>query len=324
MLLPRRLLFPLTILALFPVLARSQGPMTPPPSSDGPAKEYQDSPEGLRWQLQDILNAARDQDISRLKSLVRQTEIPNSEDWFIETFGRDPGKDWAEAYRSGLAENEENLEKTLTQLAGEDGEFMPRNINGDPAPARKIEESMVDALQRPLDIFYAGWKIRGAPEDSKSVPIGYFVFIEGRFRWDGAAGTDEIEPEPASDQTPLKEVSPAQTAAGPNEPSPDSKDGAVSRPGVGGIGYPSCDYCPDPAYTRAARSHHLQGIVVLRGIIQTDGSITDIQVLKSPDPELTEIAIEAVNKWHMNPAHRADGEPVPVLVPFEIEFRLVR
>jgi TonB family protein len=68
----------------------------------------------------------------------------------------------------------------------------------------------------------------------------------------------------------------------------------------------------------------MEGTVLLKAIVQADGGVTDIQVVKSPSPELTEIALEGVSKWHMNPARRADGEPVPVFVPIEIVFRLVK
>jgi TonB family protein len=68
----------------------------------------------------------------------------------------------------------------------------------------------------------------------------------------------------------------------------------------------------------------MEGIVVLQAIIQTDGRVTDIQVVKSPYPELTEMALEGVNKWHMNPARRMDGEPVPAIVPIEVTFRLLQ
>src|SRR5260370_21008 len=75
--------------------------------------------------------------------------------------------------------------------------------------------------------------------------------------------------------------------------------------GAGGIGYPSCDYCPDPQYTKLARKNRMEGTVVLKVIVQADGGVTDIQVLKSPSPEFTEMALEGVSKWHMNPARRA-------------------
>jgi TonB family protein len=278
----------------------------------------------LRWQLQDILNVAKNHNRPKLESLLRQTEIPNFREWFTKTFGREKGEGWAGAYRLNLDENEKNFEELLAQLAGEDGEFLTRNVNDDPAPAREIEAGMVDALQRPVVIFFASWKERGSPQNSKSISIGYFVFLDGRFRWDSAISSIKIQPEPASNIAAPQDVSSAQTAGGPNTPPASGKDKGILRVGVGGVGIPTCDYCPDPGYTKLAREKHLEGIVVLQVTIQADGGVTDIQVVKSPSPELTEMAVEGVSRWRMNPARRADGEPVSVRVPIEVTFRLVR
>jgi TonB family protein len=318
------------ILALFLLLtivslsASSQGPIAPRPSPSTSVREYPNSPEGLRWQLQDILNAARDHNRSRLESLVKQTEIPNYKEWFTGTFGREKGDIWAEAYERYLGQGEKDLEVGMIQLAGEDGEFETRKVNDDPAPARKMEVAMVVALQRPVDILFASWKKREAPRDSKSSPIGYFFYLEGRFRLNSAFSSAEIQLDPGADNAASRENLPAQTAVSPNNPPVSGKGNGVSPPGVGGVGYPSCDDCPQPEYTQLARAKHLEGTVVLQVTIQADGSITDIDVVKTPGAELTQMAIDGVSKWHMNPARLADGEPVPVRVPIEVTFRLVK
>ncbi len=259
-----------------------------------------------------------------MESLVMRTEIPNYKEWFTKTFGREKGDSWAEAYEGNLGEDEKYLEVIVTQLAGQDGEFLTRKVNDDPAPARKMEVDMVEALQRPVDIFFASWKKRGSPQDSKSIPIGYFVFLEGRFRLDSAIGSTEIQMEPATDNAAPRDLPPARTGVGPDDSPASGMDKSVSRSGVGGVGYPSCDDCPQPEYTPLARAKRLEGTVVLQVVIQADGGVTDIQVVKSPSSELTQMAIEGVSKWHMNPARRADGEPVPVMVPVEVTFRLVK
>jgi TonB family protein len=287
-------------------------------------RAYPNSQDGLRWQLQDILNAARDHSHSRLESLIKQTEIPNYKEWFARTFGREKGDSWAGAYETNLSENERYLEVEATKLAAEDGEFVARKVNDDPAPARKMEVGMVDALQRPVNIFFASWKKRESSQDSNASSIGYFVFLEGKFRLDSAISSTEIQLEPGSDSPTPRDVPPARTAVGPNNPPASGMDYSVSRPGVGGVGYPSCDDCPQPEYTKLARTKRLEGTVVLQVIIQADGGVTNIEVMKSPDAELTQMAIDGVSKWHMNPARLAGGDPVPVRVPIEVTFRLLK
>jgi hypothetical protein len=64
--------------------------MTPPRSESDAPRIYDNSPDGLRWRLQDILNAARAHISARLEFMIKLTEIPDSA-WFMRTFGQDKG-----------------------------------------------------------------------------------------------------------------------------------------------------------------------------------------------------------------------------------------
>ena len=99
--------------------------------------------------------------------------------------------------------------------------------------------------------------------------------------------------------------------------------GGAFRPGTGGVGYPSCAYCPDPKYSEDARKAKYQGTVVLQAVITADGRAIDIQVVKGPGLGLEEKAVEAVKGWRFNPAMGPAGKPVPVSVPIEVTFRLL-
>jgi periplasmic protein TonB len=99
--------------------------------------------------------------------------------------------------------------------------------------------------------------------------------------------------------------------------------GGAFRPGTGGVGYPSCAYCPDPKYSEEARKAKYQGTVVLQAVITADGRAIDIQVVKGPGLGLEEKAVEAVRQWRFKPALGPNGKPVPVIVPIEVTFRLL-
>ena len=99
--------------------------------------------------------------------------------------------------------------------------------------------------------------------------------------------------------------------------------GGAFRPGTGGVGYPTCVYCPDPKYSEEARKAKYQGTVVLQAVITVDGRVTEVQVVKGPGLGLEEKAIEAVKDWRLKPAMGPNGKPVPVIVPLEITFRLL-
>ncbi len=99
--------------------------------------------------------------------------------------------------------------------------------------------------------------------------------------------------------------------------------GGAFRPGTGGVGYPSCLYCPEPQYSEDARKAKFQGIVVLQVIIQPDGHATNIQVVKGAGLGLDEKAIEAVRTWRFKPAIGPSGTPVATVTPIEVNFRLL-
>ena len=99
--------------------------------------------------------------------------------------------------------------------------------------------------------------------------------------------------------------------------------GGAFRPGTGGVGYPSCMYCPEPQYSEDARKAKFQGIVVLQVIIQPDGHATNIQVVKGAGLGLDEKAIEAVRTWRFKPAIGPNGTPVATITPIEVNFRLL-
>lgn len=99
--------------------------------------------------------------------------------------------------------------------------------------------------------------------------------------------------------------------------------GGAFRPGTGGVGYPSCVYCPDPKYSEEARKAKYQGTVVLQAVITPDGRAINIEVVKGPGLGLEEKAVEAVKLWRFKPAAGPGGKPVPVIVPIEVTFRLL-
>jgi protein TonB len=99
--------------------------------------------------------------------------------------------------------------------------------------------------------------------------------------------------------------------------------GGYFRPGTGGVGYPSCAYCPDPKYSEEARKAKYQGTVVLQAVITADGRAIELQVVKGPGLGLEEKAVEAVKQWRFKPALGPGGKPVAVVVPIEVTFRLL-
>lgn len=78
---------------------------------------------------------------------------------------------------------------------------------------------------------------------------------------------------------------------------------------------------PRPIYPAEAESAGLQGTVSLRAVITTSGGISGLSVISSPDPALSEAAMEAVRQWRYQPT-LLNGQPVEVVTTISVSFRL--
>jgi len=77
----------------------------------------------------------------------------------------------------------------------------------------------------------------------------------------------------------------------------------------------------EPGYTESARRERTEGVVILEAIIDTDGNVHDVSVLKALPNGLDEEAIKAVRQWKFKPGTK-DDKPVPVIFTLTIKFRL--
>jgi TonB family protein len=98
--------------------------------------------------------------------------------------------------------------------------------------------------------------------------------------------------------------------------------GGVYRPG-NGVTTPRLLHEERPQYTSDAMRAKVQGTVLLECVVRQDGSIGDVQVIRSLDPTfgLDQQAVIAARKWRFAPGTRL-GEPVPVLITIELTFTL--
>jgi periplasmic protein TonB len=64
----------------------------------------------------------------------------------------------------------------------------------------------------------------------------------------------------------------------------------------------------------------VEGTVVLRAVIHSDGSVGDVRVLQSVNDDLDENARTALEKWHFRPGTK-NGSPVDIEAVVRIPFR---
>jgi protein TonB len=98
--------------------------------------------------------------------------------------------------------------------------------------------------------------------------------------------------------------------------------GGVYRPG-NGVTLPRVLREVKPQYTSDAMRAKVQGTVLLECVVQKDGSVGDVQVVRSLDSTfgLDQQAVIAAKNWKFAPGTRL-GEPVPVLITIELTFTL--
>jgi TonB family protein len=95
--------------------------------------------------------------------------------------------------------------------------------------------------------------------------------------------------------------------------------GGVYRVG-GGVTPPRVLTEVKPTYTAKALLERIQGSVWLELVVRTDGTPSDIRVIRSLDSNgLDEQAILAIDQWRFEPG-RMNGKPVNVLVTVMIDF----
>jgi len=75
----------------------------------------------------------------------------------------------------------------------------------------------------------------------------------------------------------------------------------------------------DPKYPQTAIQEHIEGEVILYGVIRPDGSVDSIQLVRGIDKELNANAIAAFAQWKFQPASKA-GQPVPLEAIVHIPF----
>jgi hypothetical protein len=136
---------------------------------------YPDSARGLKQELQDMRDLARKRRLAKLQSMVTDFDIPDARTWYLANFG-ESGPETADSYEKNLAASKQRFEEQMIAFAHEDGYFSVKKQ--DP---KEVYRDLVTAPE----VFLAAWEhISTYGEDPFEMPIGYFFFIDGKFRLD--------------------------------------------------------------------------------------------------------------------------------------------
>ena len=78
---------------------------------------------------------------------------------------------------------------------------------------------------------------------------------------------------------------------------------------------------PNPDYSEKARQEKHEGTVLIKAVIDSQGHIGDVRLLRPLGFGLDKLAIDTVRTWEFKPA-TCKGRPIPISVIVEITFRL--
>ncbi len=79
----------------------------------------------------------------------------------------------------------------------------------------------------------------------------------------------------------------------------------------------------DPAYPQDLIQDRVEGVVVLRAIIRSDGSVDEVRILEGVDERLNENARKALQQWRFRPGTK-DGVPVDIEAVVRVPFKVQR
>lgn len=272
------------LVAVIPSSAAAQAPANAQNSTNVPQ-----SADGLKSQLEAILEAAKDRHSKRLDELISNLRVPDKENWFSSTFGDDSGPKLAAEYESSWEGYQDSLTNMFRDAATKKAHKVSVtmfSLSSVP-PNDRLFRSVLQNAKDGLVMYTATARSKRGTE---TLP-GIYVYVEGSFR--------VLNWKTLYDLPNLKPV----------------------RVRIGGdVLQAKLIHQVNPIPPSEAFGKHLQGTVVLHIIVDVDGTVKQVDVVSGP-PELAPSAANAVRQWRYEPT-LLNGDPVEVDSTVTVNFSL--
>lgn len=76
-----------------------------------------------------------------------------------------------------------------------------------------------------------------------------------------------------------------------------------------------------PVYPYEAKQHRVEGLVLIKAVLGTDGRLGNLALISAPDPSLAEAAASSAMQWEFSP-YLVDGQPVELVFTIQVSFRI--
>lgn len=280
----------LLLAALFPKLPS----LFAQQSNPSRAPLYPDTQDGLVHLVKDLLKAHKPgASPEEVKRLLQTLVLPDPDVWFSKVFGEGKYQPLVQAYKGNQASVLQQVDDAVVN-SFRDGYKEIR--------AKKYENSCDDSageftfpllMSRVSPVPLYELRMMG-PNAFRRVST--FAYVDGAFRFVGPLNI-------------------------PDEFARSHEPNAIPRIQVNGeVQAAKTLKKVAPQYPDVARSEHLEGVVRLHAIIEKDGSVQQVRVVRGYC-SLAEAALPAVKQWRYTPT-LLNGDPVEVDTTIDVIFAL--
>ena len=166
-------------------IAQTSAPSTSQPSSPSVDTRTQtELDDALAEQFRGILAAAADRDQAKLQKLIEPLRLPNSKEWFTDTFGEEKGAKLAAKYDQDSKVFFAGFDDLMLRLP-DPGNWKVSVVHvdqiGDPK-AKSLQMFALAAMKDPVPLYTVSLT---RPGTKSSVIVWSLVYVDGSFHWLG-------------------------------------------------------------------------------------------------------------------------------------------